>query len=130
MNDKQAPAVLDMDAPDFVACFRDAVGAKPGEAIEIITPQFNRSKNDPAPGAPPADWNTLRTMSRQQLQAIGLRQWEGSLMLLPGEWYSFIPDGFELVCINGEVAPFKHGETDNDIRFGCLAYGLNAPEKL
>lgn len=44
--------------------------------------------------------------------------------LIPGEWYNVIPEGFPLTCITGRVEPFKSGETDDDIRFGCLAYGI------
>lgn len=44
--------------------------------------------------------------------------------LIPNEWYEYIPDGFDLVCISGKAEKFKRGRTDNDIRFGCLAYGI------
>jgi len=44
--------------------------------------------------------------------------------LIPGEWYDIIPDGFMVTGLYGEQYPFKHGESDDDIRFGCLAYGI------
>ena len=44
--------------------------------------------------------------------------------LIPGEWYEVIPDGFMVTGLDGEQYPFKNGESDDDIRFGCLAYGI------
>ena len=122
--------VLSMNDPNFADQLREAIGAGPGERIQIVTPQFERPKNDPPPASPPTDWSALRQMNRKALKEIGLRAWdepdtEGRvLMLLPGEWYTQIPEGFDLVCINGESEKFKRGETDDDIRFGCLAYGI------
>ena len=46
------------------------------------------------------------------------------VILIPGEWYDIIPDGFKVTGLNGEQYPFKKGESDNDIRFGCLPYGI------
>lgn len=46
------------------------------------------------------------------------------ILLIPGEWYNIIPDGFTVTGLDGETYPFKHGESDDDIRFGCLAYGI------
>lgn len=34
---------LNADDPDFVEQFRKALGLKPGEKIEIVTPQFERT---------------------------------------------------------------------------------------
>lgn len=69
-------------------------------------------------------------MSRQALKEVGLRAWDEPdghgrvLMLLPGEWYQHIPRGYEIVDINGNAERFEPGVTDDDIRFGCLAYGI------
>ena len=52
------------------------------------------------------------------------------IWLIPGEWYNVIPEGFILTCITGRDEPFKKGETDNDIRFGCLAYGIKRIAEL
>jgi hypothetical protein len=49
------------------------------------------------------------------------------LWLFPGEWYSMIPNGFPLVDINGVNELFIQGQTDDDIRCGCLAYGVMIP---
>jgi hypothetical protein len=109
--------------------------------LEIITPQFTRTAAQPAVAAPPADlvaWHQLRELSKNALRELGLGVWndpseveEGDptyggkvLMLLPGEWYAHVPEGYELVCIDGKPEPFARGVTDDDIRFGCLAFGL------
>lgn len=59
---------------------------------------------------------------------MGLRPWDDEggfvLLLLPGEWYSHIPEGYELVSIMNRKEKFKRGKTSDDIRFGCLAYGI------
>ena len=46
------------------------------------------------------------------------------VILIPGEWYDVIPNGFIVTGLNGEQYPFKKGESDDDIRFGCLPYGI------
>lgn len=126
------------------AQLREAIGAGPDEEVEIVTPQFERTPDDPAPIARPdaATFARLHTMSAPELRELGLRQWNdhsdpdladverfggGQLWLLPGEWYEAIPEGFELTSIMGERVPFRRGVTDNDIRFGCLAYGVLVP---
>lgn len=46
------------------------------------------------------------------------------IWLLPAEWYNSIPEGYELFSLSGSSHLFKKGETDDDRRFGCLAYGI------
>lgn len=46
------------------------------------------------------------------------------IILFPGEWYNIIPDGFIVVGLSGEKYQFKNGKCDDDIRFGCLPYGI------
>lgn len=55
------------------------------------------------------------------------RKKDMDIWLIPGEWYDYIPDGYLLTDICGRQEPFKRGKTDNDIRFGCLAYGILRP---
>jgi hypothetical protein len=47
-----------------------------------------------------------------------------TLRLLPGEWYKQIPAGYEIADIFGEREEFAPGITDDDIRFGCLSFGI------
>lgn len=121
--------ILDADAPDFAEQFSEAIGAKPGEAVEIITPQFTRTDGI-VPPVPQINWTELATMAPATLKQMGCCPWDEPdakgqvLWLLPGEWYDFVPEGFPLTCIDGTTEPFKRGETDDDTRFGCLAYGV------
>ena len=50
-----------------------------------------------------------------------------NIILFPGEWYGIIPDGFIVTGLYGEQYPFKNGKSDDDIRFGCLPYGILRP---
>ena len=70
---------------------------------------------------------------------MGLRPWNDThdpdddigapLWLLPGEWYAHLPEGYVFVDIFGNEEVFQRGVTDNDTRFGCLAFGVIGPEK-
>ncbi len=132
---------LRADDPDLAEKLGGAIGAEPGDTIEIVTPQFERPKNWPQPGGPPQtteEWDALRYMTLEQLLALGCGNWDGLLVVFPGEWYASIPEGYQLHCISGETLPHlplpadrstaKPGVdyTDDDIRFGCLAYGVKA----
>lgn len=46
------------------------------------------------------------------------------MIMFPGEWYSIIPDGFMVTGLYGEQYPFQKGKSDDDIRYGCLPYGI------
>jgi hypothetical protein len=50
-----------------------------------------------------------------------------AIWLFPAEWYSIIPDGLATTGLNGETKIFKRGESSDDRRFGCLAYGIRKP---
>lgn len=128
---EKCDVILDANDPDFAEQFREAIGAAPGEAINIITPQFTRTDGI-VPPIPQINWTELANMAPDTLKQMGCCRWDEAddkgqcLWLLPGEWYGYIPEGFPLTCIDGTTSPFKAGETDNDIRFGCLAYGVMA----
>lgn len=133
---------------DFLA---EEIGIKPGDRIEIMTPQFERDWPLEIDFIP-KDEAELKVLIESTPQKVLLRMgvciWatfesekedrdKGESMvgeqylkpgeihyLLPGEWYDSIPEGFELIDIGGEKEIFQKGKTDNDIRFGCLAYGF------
>lgn len=121
--------MLDMGAPDFVERFKEAIGLKPGEKLQIMTPQFTRTDGLTVP-IPIIDFAKLPTLSAETLKAIGCQKWDGPdakgdvLWLFPYEWYDHIPNGLEVVDISFEKEVFEHGKTDNDIRFGALAFGF------
>ena len=121
--------VLNLNDPDFAAKFMAALGVKPGDTLELATPQFARTD-----GLTPAlsidDWSALRNCSRATLKAMGCQAWDEPdergkvLMLFPHEWYKLIPSGYEIIDINGERELFQRGVTDDDMRYGTLAFGL------
>lgn len=56
-----------------------------------------------------------------------MRLWDEDLWLLTPDELAQLPDGTELVCINGKTVIKGKDYIDNDIRFGYLAYGINNP---
>lgn len=76
----------------------------------------------------------LYKLSGPELKELGLRPWNdpwdladefgGQLWLLPAEWYRHIPKGFQLVTIKNQRIRFVPGQTDDDMRFGVLSYGI------
>lgn len=128
-NTVEFDAILDMNDPQFAEKLRAAIGAEPGERIEVRTPQFERTDGLTVP-KPIMDFAKLPTLFEETLKEIGCQKWddpdaEGNVLwLYPAEWYDHIPEGHVMRCIDGKDYPFKHGETDNDRRFGALAYGF------
>jgi hypothetical protein len=135
------------------AKIRDALDVGPDEEVQIVTPQFERPAGEPPPMSAPtsiAEFNALKTMTDAQRQHLGLRRWgrpededmmtgnsasprksrrpdltgAPMLWLFPSEWYDHIPDGYEVVSISYYVEKFERGVSDNDIRYGCLPYGI------
>jgi hypothetical protein len=58
---------------------------------------------------------------------IDVLEIDEDIILFPSEWYSIIPDGFIVTGLHGEQYPFEKDKTDDDMRFGCLAYGIRRP---
>jgi hypothetical protein len=118
-----------MDHPTFMEDFAKAIGLQPGEKIEIITPQFERTDSVQVPQSVDfSDWESLPTMSKETLQELGLGIWnadnEKTHWLFPKEWYSIIPNGLMVTCIDGDQESFERGVTDDDYRFGMLSFGF------
>lgn len=122
------------------AKIRKAIGAGPNDPVEIVTPQFERpaGESGPQPALCNVEWfDRLKTITDAERQHLGMRRWgrpeedeahlapgNPMLWLFPGEWYSAIPDGYPIVTISFRQERFKRKMTDNDIRFGCLPYGI------
>ena len=122
--------LLDASDPDFEKKLMEAIGVKPGDSVQFITPQFQRTDGLTVTYFPQTvdEFSCLYMFSEETLKKLGCQKWDGNCdeihWLFPKEWYSCIPDGLEVVDINGDVEIFKRGETDDDIRFGCLPYGF------
>jgi hypothetical protein len=121
--------MLDMDSPLFAEDFTTAIGLQPGEKLEIVTPQFERTDGLQVPVLVDFDdWGNLYKKDEATLRALGFGVWEkteqGTHWLFPKEWYDIIPNGYLITDIFGEQEEFRRGETDNDYRFGCLSFGF------
>lgn len=142
VKEKEMPKAVMKKASESAAAgkIRAAIGASPDEEIHVTTPQFEREPGRPGPASPPTDWESLKMLDAQALKELGLRPWgcpedsdgverteQGCLWLFPGEWYSTIPAGLKVVTILFEDKMFISGETDDDIRFGCLSFGFMGP---
>lgn len=120
---------IDINSPTAMDELVDAIGAKPGDIIEVTSTPTDRPANWPKPGIPPStaqEWNSLREMTVASLREMGCGSWDGRLMLFPREWYSRVPVGFPIEYISGDVNAFIPGHTDNDVRLGCLSFGVPA----
>ena len=124
--------MLNINDADFINDLANELGVNPGEEIKIITPQFDRTDGfldhlGDEILSDPYFWSRIVSMDQKQLENLGCCLWDDSgLMLFPYGWYDFIPDGFEMKCIDGSTELMERGKTDNDYRFGCLAYGIIA----
>ena len=120
--------VLNLNSPTFAEDLAALLGISPGDTVNIVTPQFERTDGISPSNPPrtPEEWKSLITITDEERHALGLGKWdeEGSLWLFPKEWYNSIPDGLQITDINGITELFQKGITDDDYRFGCLAYGF------
>jgi hypothetical protein len=73
-------------------------------------------------------FDCLKTKTSKELKELGVGVWDsnekGTMYLYPKEWYNSIPEGYEVVGLFGNSHKFKHGVSDDDIRFGMLPYGF------
>lgn len=126
---KDAP-ILSMDSPTFAEDLAAALGIAPGDKIEFVTPQFERTDGVtvPMPMFSPNQWAALPRMEDETLKALGIGVWDktdkGTHYLFPKEWYGIIPKGLMVKFIDGMESPFEPGVTYDDYRFGCLAFGF------
>ena len=115
MENKNIDITLDMSDKDFA---------------NFITPQFERTDGRSVCTSivTEAQYKALPFLSQGSLKSLGCQMWDEEdgeiLWLYPKEWYELIPEGFMVTTINGEEKPFVKGETDDDIRFGALAFGF------
>jgi hypothetical protein len=130
MKPPKGTPLLSMDSPSFTEDFASAIGLKPGEKLEIATPQFHRidGVQVSSPNLTPDEWDNLGKLPIERVRQMGCQIWEddakGIHWLFPGQWYQHIPNGTKILSICGEEGIFVLGETDDDIQFGALAYGF------
>lgn len=122
--------MLDMNDPDFAEKFKKALGLEESQGLEITTPTFNRKDNLAITYFPKTikEYQTLKQLNSESLKALGLQKWNSekgiTLWLFPAEWYEHIPAGLKIIDINYKEEEFIPGITDDDRRFGALAFGF------
>ena len=69
-------------------------------------------------------------LTREEAVALRFGQWEegSDLYLIPLYLLPIVPVGTELTCISGESVVYDGTNIDNDVRFGCIAYGIRISE--
>lgn len=73
------------------------------------------------------DFNSLTVEEAKELH-FGKWEEESDLWLFPLYLVPLIPEGLEVTSIGGEKYKYKKEEADNDIRYGCVAYGIEIKE--
>lgn len=70
------------------------------------------------------DWGKLTV---EEALDLGFAKWSEDtpdLYLIPLYLLPILPIGTKLTCISGETLTYDGKNVDNDIRFGCIAYGI------
>lgn len=98
--------------------------------INVTGSQHLREPGAPTPACPPTEWESIMEMDGKALEELGCRPFDEPddhglvLYLFPGEWYAHIPVGFQVTSISGRTEGFLRAPGRDDIRYGCLAFGL------
>lgn len=66
------------------------------------------------------------TLTKEEARELRFGAWdeESDLRLFPLWLVPIIPEGLPVTSISGSTQPYHKG-MDNDIRMGCVAYGIN-----
>ena len=125
-----------IELDEFLENPHKALGIPENEKLEFRTPQFEREYKLEISFIPKSkeEFDTIRTLSSEVLKKMGVRVWEKNkngevCYLYPDEWYDYIPNGYRILSISGNEEIFTKGETDDDIRFGCLSFGFKRKEE-
>lgn len=73
----------------------------------------------------------LKALTREDAIELRFGRWSDetpNLYLIPLWLVPIIPVGTELTCISGAKIIYNGSNIDNDIRFGCIAYGIEICE--
>ena len=67
-------------------------------------------------------------LTAEEAKELRFRRWDEedmpNLWLFPLYLVPIIPEGLEVTYISGEKGKYEKDKMDNDIRFGCVAYGI------
>lgn len=69
----------------------------------------------------------ITKLTIEEAKELRFRRWDEELpdlWLFPLYLVPLIPEGLEVMSISGDKFKYEKDKTDNDIRFGCVAYGI------
>ena len=73
----------------------------------------------------------FKNLTKKQARELGFQKWreeEPDFYLIPLYLLPVLPIGTEVTCINGEKIVYNGHNIDNDIRCGCIAYGIKVKQ--
>lgn len=88
------------------------------EEIKIARKRFLEALKDEI------NFNDLSKEEAIELRFCKWSEEDPSLYLIPIWLLPVLPVGTKLTCINGDEIVYDGKNIDNDVRFGCLAYGV------
>ncbi len=71
------------------------------------------------------DFNKIAVDEAMELRFGKWSDEQPNLWLFPLYLVPIIPEGLEIEYIDGTKGIYEKGKMDNDVRFGCVAYGIN-----
>jgi hypothetical protein len=74
------------------------------------------------------DWDNLTVEEARELRFCRWDDDQPDLWLIPLWLLPIVPIGMELETIDGTKVIYDGTNVDNDIRFGCIAYGITIKE--
>ena len=131
---KQKFPIYSMD--EFAKNFTEILGIKKGDTINITRSQHEREYELEISWKPETkdDFFALKSLPSEVLKKMGVRVWDKNEetgkthYLYPGEWFNLIPEGYPVISISNKEEFFYKNKSDDDIRYGCLAYGFTRIE--
>lgn len=70
------------------------------------------------------DWDNITIEEARELRFRRWSEEQPDLYLIPLWLLPILPIGTKLICINGNEIIYDGSNVDNDIRCGCIAYGI------
>lgn len=74
----------------------------------------------------------FENLTEREARELRFQKWsedEPDLYLIPLYLLPILPIGIELTCLDGENLIYDGKNVDDDIRFGCIAYGIRVKRK-
>ena len=71
-------------------------------------------------------------LTAEEARELRFGKWDekSNLWLFPLYLVPIIPEGLEVMSISGNKYKYEKDKADNDIRFGCVAYGIEIKEEI